>query len=345
MAESEKSWTLGRVAAELGGELHGPEDQPVSRPVPADSGDPAGITFATSPKFLQKAVLSGVGAVLISKELVPCPIPHIIVPDARSGFGRLLSLWKRPLPLNPGIHPAAIVDPLATVDPSAQIGAYAVVERGAKVGANAKVYPFAYIGEDCELSEGCCVYPQAVLYQSVCLGPRTIVHAGAVLGADGFGFDWNGTEQVKVPQIGRVETGADVEIGANACVDRATAGTTSLGDDVKLDNLVQIAHNVEIGDHTVIAAGGGIGGSTQIGERVRVGGSVAMADHLQIGDDVTFYGRSSVTSDVEEPGVYWGMPVRPIEQAMRAHLLVYKLPEMAARIRQLEARIKELEEK
>jgi UDP-3-O-[3-hydroxymyristoyl] glucosamine N-acyltransferase len=339
------SWTLSEISTVVNGELHGPADQLVTRPVPADSNDPDGITFASNAKYLERAEKSEVGAILVSNGFRPSKKPFIVVPDSRIAFGRLLGLWKKPLPLPEGIHPTAVVDALARVDAGASVGAYAVIERGAVVAKGAKVYPFAYIGEDCHVGSDCIVYPHAVLYQGVKLGNRTIVHAGAVLGADGFGFEWDGTQHTKVPQIGIVETGEGVEIGANTCVDRATAGTTSIADGVKLDNLVQVGHNVTIGKHTVIAAQTGLSGSTDIGERVTMGGSVATSHHVQIADDVLLGGRTGVTSDIDEPGEYWGTPARPMLEAMRASLLVYKLPELAARIRELEKRLEELEGK
>lgn len=344
MAQDAKSWTLGEVAARLGGELGGPAAQPVSRPVPADSDEPEGITFAGSPRYLAKALASQVGAIIISPSLLPCAKPHIVVDDPRAAFGRLLSEWKRELPIEAGVHEWAAVSSEARIDPSASVGPFAVVERGAVVGPSCRVYSHAYIGENCILGEGCRVFPHAVLYQDVRLGQRVIVHAGAILGADGFGFEWDGAKQIKVPQIGSVEIGDDAEIGANSCVDRAMAGTTEIGQDVKLDNLVQIGHNSHVGDHTVVAAQAGISGSTTIGERVTMGGAVATSHHVEITDDVVLGGRTGVTSDIDEPGQYWGTPARPIKEAMRASLLVYRLPEMLQRIKELERRLRHPEE-
>jgi len=335
--------TLADIAQAVGGKLGGPADHPVSRPVPADSDDPNGIAFAGSAKYLAVAMSSKVGAVLVSPDLAPCEKPHIVVDDPRMAFGRLLALWKRELPIELGIDPRAVVSPYARIDPTASIGPYAVVERGAIVGPGSRVFPFAYVGEDCVVGESCRIMPHAVLYQSVKLGARVTVHAGAILGADGFGFDWDGAQQIKVPQIGAVEVGDDVEIGANTCIDRATAGSTEIGEGTKLDNLVQIAHNVRIGRHTVIAAQAGISGSTDIGDRVTMGGSVATSHHVQIADDVVLGGRTGVTSDIDEPGQYWGMPARPIREAMRASLLASRLPELLARIKELERRLAERE--
>lgn len=344
MDQGSQGWTLGRIAAELGGELVGPADQAVSRPVPADDDDPEGITFAGSAKYLAAALESSVGAVLVSPDAGPCPKPHIIVSDPRAAFGRLLGLWKTELPIEPGIHPLASVSPGATIDPSASVGPFAVVERGAQIGAWSRIYPFAYIGEDCVLGAGCSIFPHAVLYQNVTLGDRVAIHAGAILGADGFGFEFDGENQVKVPQIGTVEVGDDVEIGANTCIDRATAGSTTLGDGVKLDNLVQIAHNTKVGEQTVIAAQAGISGSTRIGKRVTMGGAVATSHHVKIADGTVLGGRTGVTSDIDEPGAYWGTPARPLKEAMRASLLVHRLPELLARIKELEKKVAERED-
>lgn len=335
----EKRWTLGEIAAQLGGELYGPAGQAVSRPAPADSADPSGICFAGNRKFLDRAEASAVGAVILSPDLLPCRKPHIVVADPRKAFGRLLELWCRPLPIAPGIHSLAVVDPGAEVDETAMIGPYAIVERGARIGPRVRIYPFAYIGENCSIAEDGAVYPHAVLYQDVSLGPRTIVHAGAVLGADGFGFEWDGERQVKVPQVGAVQIGPDVEIGSNTCVDRAMSGSTVLSAGVKLDNLVQIGHNVEVGEHTVIAAQTGVSGSTHIGKRVTMGGSCATSDHVRIGDDIQLGGRTGVVADIDDPGAYWGTPARPLNEALRASLMVYQLPEILKRLRELEKRL------
>lgn len=339
----EHATTLGEIARWVDGRLHGPEDHPVERPVPADSDDPAGLAFVSSKGFLEVFERSRAGAALVPEDLRPSSKPHIVVEDPRSAFGLVLARFDRPLPLNPGVHPAAIVSGEARVSPTAQVGPYAVVEAGAKVGPGVRVYPFAYVGEGCELGEGTVVYPHAVLYRDVQTGKRCVVHAGAVLGADGFGFVWDGQRRVKVPQVGRVVLGDEVEIGANAAVDRATAGETVIGNGSKLDNLVQIGHNVRIGEHTVAAAQVGVAGSTTIGNRVTIAGQVAFSDHVEVCDDVVLGGRSAVIQHIREPGEYLGFPARPLGEAMRALAVSAKLPELAARLRRLEERVRDLE--
>jgi UDP-3-O-[3-hydroxymyristoyl] glucosamine N-acyltransferase len=186
------------------------------------------------------------------------------------------------------------------------------------------------------------VFPHAVLYQDVVLGERCVVHSGAVLGADGFGFVWDGDKQHKVPQIGGVVVGDDVEFGANTCVDRATCGETLVGRGTKLDNLVQVAHNVSIGEHTVIAAQVGIGGSSSIGSRDTIGGDVAVSDHVSIADGVVVGGRSGVFQDIAEPGEYAGFPPLPVVSAMRVMALQTRLPELFRRLKQLEGEVEAL---
>jgi UDP-3-O-[3-hydroxymyristoyl] glucosamine N-acyltransferase len=182
-----------------------------------------------------------------------------------------------------------------------------------------------------------------VLYRDVRVGARSVIHSGAVIGADGFGFVWDGSKRLKVPQVGSVRIGDDVEVGANTCIDRATAGETVIEDGVKLDNIVQIGHNVRVGEHSAIAGMSGISGSTKIGKRVLMGGGVGTRDHVTIGDDVALGGRSNVGGDITEPGEYLGTPAAPAREAVRAMLTIHKLPELVSRIRQLEKRLAELE--
>lgn len=343
MAKYVAFWTLGQLAQALGGELRGPEDWIVERPQPVHSNDPRGLTFVSSEEYLRQAMLSGVGALLVPRQAPPIAKPAIAVDDPRASFGRFLAMCIRPLPFEAGIDARAVVSPEATVDPTASVGPFAVVERGAVVGPRARVYPFAYVGEGCTLGADVVIYPHAVLYQSIDIGDRSIVHAGAVLGADGFGYVWDGVRRVKIPQVGGVRLGSDVEIGALTGIDRSTAGDTEIGDGVKLDNLIQIGHNCSVGDHTVIASLTGISGSTSIGKRNTIAGQCATSDHVNTADDVVLGGRTGVTKDVGSPGTYWGLPAQPVGEAMRVQVLMNKLPDLFNRLRTLEKRVKELE--
>lgn len=334
--------TLKEIAEELGGRLSGDGSIVIQRAVAAGSEDPHGIAFAESAAYLQKCLHSKVGAVIAIESAEVGDKPAVLVQNPRLAFVRLLGTYVRPLSLAPGIHPTAVVSDRADVSPSASIGAYAVIEDGAKVGDGCSVFPFCYVGQDCTVGDGTVLMPHSVLYQGVKLGKGCTVHAGSVIGADGFGFFWDGTKQHKVPQVGGVAIGDGVELGALTCVDRATCGETVVGDGVKIDNLVQVGHNVEIGDHTVIAASSAIGGSCKIGKRAMLGGQVAVADHVTIGDGVAFGGRSGVFQDVEEPGQYLGLPPLPIAVALRQMAAAQRMPEALKRLKALEDEVRRL---
>ncbi len=339
--ENPAGWSLAELAALLGGALDGPPNHRVLRPVPADEDDPQGLAFAEG-AYVGRAMASGVGAVILPPD-VPSSKPAIRHTRPRQAFGHFLALNDRPLPLEPGISEKAAVSLLAQVDPTARIGAFAVVEAGATVGPNARVYPFAFVGEACAVEEGAVLYPHAVLVKNVTVGARTVVHPGAVLGADGFGFVWDGARQFKIPQVGRVEIGPDAEIGANTAIDRASAGATRVGEGVKLDNLVQVGHNVRIGAHTVIASGSGLGGSSTIGARCTLAGQAGVVDHARLGDGVVVGGKAGVTKDIPSPGQYAGFPAQPVIGEMRLQATLRRLPALMKRVQELEKRIEELE--
>ncbi len=332
-------WTLGQIAEWVGGVLDGPADLVLNRPVTAASNDPHGIAFAEKETFLARAETNGVGAILIGAGLRETSLPSVRVAKPREAFALLLHLSQKSLPIAGGIHPTAVVADTAEVHESAKIGPYAVVESGAKIGAGSRIYAHAYIGEDCVLGQDVVVYPHAVLYRDVTIGDRSIVHSGTVLGADGFGYAWNGEKHMKVPQVGGVAIGEDVEIGALTTIDRATAGETRLGDDAKVDNLVQIAHNCSIGAHSIVVGQVGLSGSVTVGEHVVLGGQVGVTHGVTIGDRVQLGGRSGVERDILEPGAYFGTPARPFKEAVRAFSLVPKLPELKQRIEALERAI------
>lgn len=343
MAQQNAQWTLGELARALGGTCDGPEDLAISGPTPAEDGDRQGIAFAESDKFLAKAEASGVGAVIIHEEERRTSLPAIRVKNPRAAFGIVLAMARRPLPIGDGISHYSFIDPDAFVDATASIGPFVTVERGAHIGAGAKIYAGCYVGENCTVGEGTILYPNVVLYQDVTVGVGCILHSGVVLGADGFAFVWNGNEQQKIPQVGRVQIADNVELGANTCIDRAMCGVTRVGQGTKIDNLVQVGHNTAIGSDTVIAAGTGISGSCKVGSRNTIAGQVAFSDHVSTCDDVILAGRTAVTSDIKQPGAYFGVPARPFQQAIKATALATQLPEMLSRIRALEARIRELE--
>jgi UDP-3-O-[3-hydroxymyristoyl] glucosamine N-acyltransferase len=337
MEKGSAGWTLAQLAEIFGGAVEGDGEIRVLRAAPAGDDDPEGITFATSEKYLEMIETSSVAAVIVGDNLSTTK-PAIRVKDARLAFGMLLGMTQRPLPLASGIHPTAVVSSSAAISETAQIGPYCVVEAGAMIEDGAKIHPHCYVGENCRVGQGAVLYPRVVLYQDVQVGARSILHSGCVIGADGFGFLWDGKKRVKIPQVGSVILGDEVEIGAT--IDRATAGATKVGNGTKIDNLVQVGHNCRIGEHGAIAGQTGISGSTQIGDRVIMGGGVGTNDHIKITHDVIIGGRSGIDRDITEPGEYFGTPARPVREAIRAFLLLPKLPELFSRIRALEKRLK-----
>lgn len=333
-----QSRTLAEIAALVGGELSGPADLRIERLAPSGCGDANSITFAQDAAYLERVERSEVGAVLIGPE--SSTTKHCVrVKSPRKAFGLLLAAWDRPVTIEAGVHQTAIVHHESVVDPSASIGAYSVIERGATIGKDCRVFAHAYIGERCRLESGCAVYPHAVLYRDVWLGAGATVHAGAVLGKDGFGFAWDGDRHARVPQVGSVAISADVEIGANSCVDRATAGETKIGEGVKIDNLVQVAHNVDIGPRCVLASQVGLSGSVTLGENVVCGGQVGVADHRVVTNQVKLGGRAGVIQDVTEPGEYSGLPALPAKEWLRLMALTRRLPALLRRIKLLEEEI------
>lgn len=334
-------WTLGQLAQAFGAELKGPADLVLQRPTNCSTGDPQGISFAEKRDFVREAEENGVGALIIGSKLAT-DLPHLVVENPRAVFGQLLHWTYLPLEFEPGIHPTAVVHPTATVSEKANLGPYTVVGARSTVGAGSVIHPFVSIGDDCTVGENCVLFPHAVLVASVRLGDRVVIHSGSVLGADGFGYYWDGAKRQKVPQIGRVELSDDVEVGALSAIDRATAGATSIGKGTKIDNICQIAHNVRIGEHTVIAARAGIAGSAKVGNRVEMAGAVDMNTHVSVPDDTVLAGRTGVASSIHEPGVYFGLPAMPFRHAQRVLMLNTKLPELFERLTELEREVQEL---
>ena len=337
--------TLADIARLIGGEVGSGGDFLVARLGASHSDDGDALAFAEKRAYLEEAGASGIGAAIVPVGTEGFAKPHILHPKPREAFFALLKRWDRRHELASGIHPTAVVEAGASVASDASVGAYAYVAASAWVGAGSRIFPFAYVGEGCEVGERCEILPHAVLVRDVRLDAGCVVGPGAVLGMDGFGYIWNGTEQMRVPQVGRVEIGPDVEIGALTTVDRATAGATSVGQGTKLDNLVQIGHNCRIGRHNVVASFVGVSGSCTTGDRCSMGGQVGLADHSHVGDDVHLGARTGINGRLDEPGMYFGYPPMPVRDALRVASLTSKLPDLNERVKTLEKRLAELEGK
>lgn len=264
-------------------------------------------------------------------------------PDPEGAFLSLLNLLHPETPETPGIHSTACVEEGALVHPTCYVGPFAVIRAGATLDENCWVLGGAYVGRRCRLGSGCRLYANAVLYDGVELGKNVFVHAGTVIGADGFGYKFRNGRHVKVPQIGTVRIGSDVEIGANSAVDRAALGATEVGEGSKIDNLVQIGHNAKLGKHVILCGHAGLAGSTVLQDYVVLGANAGVADHLNIGMGAKIGAKSGVAQDVPAGTEVWGLPASERRTAWRQIAALRKLPDLLERIRALEGRIAELE--
>jgi UDP-3-O-[3-hydroxymyristoyl] glucosamine N-acyltransferase len=303
------------------------------------------LVFAETERDYAEAVKTRAAAILTAF----CPSgtpekPVLYTQSARAAFARCLALFGRrgvPVWVETRADYPRYVDREAKVSDSATIGPFAVVECGARIGPRSVVYPYCYVGVNSEIGADCILYPGAVVMDGVRIGDGTILQAGAVVGSDGFGFfreEPTGTPQ-KIPQVGGCEIGARVEIGANSCVDRATMEQTKIGDDSKLDNLVQVAHNVSIGRGALIAAQTGVPGSVTLGERVTAGGQAAFNDHITVGDDSIVAARSAVFSSLPPRSLVSGYPAQPHREALRILAVYSRLPDLLDRVRRIEKRL------
>ncbi|MBX3635074.1 MAG: UDP-3-O-(3-hydroxymyristoyl)glucosamine N-acyltransferase [Rubrivivax sp.] len=308
---------LGELASLLGGELLGDAAAEVARIAPLDRAGPDAITFLASARYQSQLAGSAAGCVIVSpalREAAAARGAAIVCADPYAAFARLTQWWAgrtRRAPV-PGVHASAVVEEGAFVDPTASVAALAHVARGAQVAAGAVIGPHCHVGEDARVGAGSVLKGRVTLSDGCRIGARGLVHAGAVIGADGFGFapvsggDGAGGHWEKIEQLGAVAIGDDVEIGANTCIDRGALEDTVVEDGVKIDNLVQVGHNVLIGAHTAIAGNVGIAGSARIGRHCSIGGAACILGHLQIVDHVQITVATVVTRSILKPGLYSG---------------------------------------
>jgi UDP-3-O-[3-hydroxymyristoyl] glucosamine N-acyltransferase len=338
-----RGFTLAEIATALGAGVEGDPTRIVTGVAALETAGPDEISLVADSRHVPAARASRAGAFLVPPDIAGLDAPLVRCRSPRRGLADLLLLFHPPIPVAAGVDPSAVVAPGARVDPTAAVGALAVIEAGAVVGPGVKVYPLVYIGAGAEVGEGSVLYPQVVIRDGVRLGRRVIVHPGAVLGADGFGYVLDGGAHRKIPQVGGLLIGDDVEIGANATIDRATLGTTVVGRGTKIDNLVMVAHNVEIGEHAIVAAQTGIAGSSRIGRNVVLGGQVGVGDHVTIGEGAMLGSQTGVASSVAAGEKLLGTYGRPMVQFQRIWVAQGQLPELLRRVRQLERRLALLE--
>ena len=336
--------SLGEITGQLGGELIGDAGTRIVAIAPLESAGPGSIAFLANPRYRSQLAATAAACVIVGpeyRELAEGRGAAIVTPDPYLYFARLTRWWaaKHRPPDPVGIHASAAVDPAAEVGERVSVGPFAVIEGGAVLAAGVVVGAGAFVGRGCRLGADTRIGPRVTLLFDTRLGARCIVHPGAVLGADGFGFAPDRGRWEKIEQLGTVIVGDDVEIGANTCIDRGAVGDTVIGDGVKIDNLVQIAHNVRIGAHTAIAGCVGIAGSTEIGAHCMIGGHAGVAGHLSIADGVIISGATQVTRSIAKPGMYSG--VFPFEENASWEKNAATLRQLHA----LRARVRELERK
>ena len=341
------SLSLREIAQALGGEILGNSATRVQRVGTLEGADVTAITFLLHERFLPDLRKTRAGAVVLPPaQESATELPRIVCINPHAYIARLTALLHPVTPQSAGVHARATVDASARLGEGARIGPNAVVGRNAHIAAGVAIGANCYVGDNVTLGVGTQLWPGAVIYDGCQIGDRVILHAGVVIGADGFGNAWDEDHWVKIPQIGRVIIGNDVEIGANTTVDRGAIDNTVIEDGVRLDNLIMIAHNVHVGAHTAIAACTGIAGSSRIGRNCRIGGAVGIAGHLTIADNVEIAGKTLITKSITEAGSYsGGYPFEETRAWRRNAVQIRHLDEMAKHIKQLEKRLAQLERK
>lgn len=331
--------TVLEIADHVGGRVHGDGAVEIRTVGSLERATRGALAYAEG-KHLAQVAATGASCVLVP-EVEPPDRTVIVVAKPRVAFARAAQWLLPPRLPAPGVHETALVAPDAALGAEVSIGAWTVVEAGARIGARTAIFPGGYVGAGASLGADCVVYPRVVLYPGTTVGDRVILHAGAVIGSDGFGFVFDGERQVKVPQVGRARIGDDVEIGANACVDRGALDETAIAGGVKIDNLCQIGHNVRIGDHAIISAQTGVAGSSTIGREAVIGGQAGIADYCRIDDRGIVGAQCGVPSRKRVPAgqPFWGTPARPLKDVKRQQGHLHRLPRMAAEIASLRAEL------
>ena len=335
-------FSLGQVAQMVGGDLEGPAGRTVSGIQGIEQAGPKDLTFLANPKYAPALESCQAGVVLVGRsQKTPPGLAVIRVDNPYLAYAQLLSEATR-RPYQPlGVHPRAVVDPSAELGPECSVHALAVIGPEVKLGARVVVHSGAVLGQGVSVGEDTVIHPNVVVYDGCAIGQRCIIHGGTVIGADGYGFVFDGERHFKIPQIGTVRIDDEVELGAGNTVDRSSNGVTWIQSGVKTDDQVHIAHSCVIGENCLLVAQVGISGSTKLGKGVVLGGKVGVAGHLTIGDGVQVGGGSGVAQNLEPGEIVSGYPVMPHRLWLRTRGLVKKLPELFKRVKQLEQRLGE----
>jgi UDP-3-O-[3-hydroxymyristoyl] glucosamine N-acyltransferase len=334
------AYRLAELAELVGGRVEGNPERVVEAIRSLESAGPRDLSLLKDPRYRGQAAASGAGALLVGPSLVDA-VPGrdlIVAADPAYAQARLLAALHPEEVRPPGVHPTAILEPGCAVDPEAHVGPYAVIGAGSRIGAGAAVLAFVAVGRGCTVGEGAVLHPHAVLYDGTEVGARSVVHAGVVLGGDGFGYTFHQGAHHKVPQVGRTVLEEDVEVGANATIDRAALGETRIGAGTKIDNLVQVGHNVTVGRHCILCGQAGIAGSARLGDGVVLAGQAGVAGHIELGDGVQVAAKSAALSSLPPGSRVAGIPAIDLRRWRRQAALLSRLETMSRRLRALEKR-------
>jgi UDP-3-O-[3-hydroxymyristoyl] glucosamine N-acyltransferase len=347
MPDSNSQYSLSDLADRFGLELRGDGTRQISGVGTLAKAGPEQLSFLANRAYLSQLSETRAGAVILAaKDAGRCPVACLIADDPYLAYARMANLFDPRPAAKPGIHPSAVIAPGASLGERVSIGAGVVIGDNCQVGDGCTIGAGTVLEAACRLGEGCHLHANVSLGYGVTLGQRVIVHMGAVIGADGFGIAFAGDHWEKVPQLGSVRIGDDCEIGANSCIDRGAIEDTVLEEDVRIDNLCQIGHNVRVGAHTAMAGDSGIAGSTTIGRYCLMAGRTAIAGHLEIADRTTIAGGSNVFKSIREPGTTWSaqLRARPAQEWQRNLVRMNQLDEFARKLNTLEKHLGKLSE-
>lgn len=335
---------LRELAEWVGGTVLGDGEVEISRVAALEDAQSGEITFIAHPKHLSKMGETKASAVIVSNEITQADKPLLCVTNPYLAFAKILTLFSQETYQPKGIDPNTWISPTAHLGKDLSFYPFVYIGDRCQIGDRVTIYPGVYVGKDSSIGEESILYPNVSIYPRTVIGKRVILHSGVVVGSDGFGYVKDGRRNVKIPQVGGVEIGDDVEIGANTTIDRGALGKTIIRRGVKIDNLVQVAHNVVIGEDSIIVAQVGISGSTKVGSNVILAGQVGVVDHIEIGDNVSVGAQSGVTHDLAPNQGYIGSPALPQREFLRAATVFPKLPEMRKALLEIEKRLKKIEE-
>lgn len=340
MQPNAKTITLAEIAATVGGTvIAGDPATPIASLAGLEDAGPGDLSFFENPKYRKAAAATRAQAMLVKEKLAGFEGAQVAVPMPYLAFMQLVSVFYPAHVPAAGVHPTALVDATATVAATASVGPRVVVEAGAMVGERAVLMAGAYVGRDCVIADECVLYPNVVIWERSRVGKRSVIHAGSVIGDDGFGYQRDASGHRKIPHVGHVEIGEDVEIGSNCTIDRGTFGRTTIGNGTKIDNLVHLAHNVQIGERTLLIAQVGIAGSSRVGNDAIVAGQAGIADHAVVGDGAIIIPQSAIPKRAKGGGVYGGSPAMPYKDFLKASGAFRFLPALFTRVRAIEKKL------